>query len=75
MKNSLSQKFLGDSEMRNKESSNDDLFNKEDLKDLFSVHTDTKSNTHDLICSCDGLGEEIEYPETNQQQNTVELKA
>lgn len=74
MKNSLSQKFLGDSEMRNKESSNDDLFNKEDLKDLFSVHTDTKSNTHDLICSCDGLGEEIEYPETNQQQNTVELR-
>ncbi|AJP37155.1 Rdh54p [Saccharomyces cerevisiae YJM1078] len=74
MKNSLSQKFLGDSEMKNKGSSNDDLFNKEDLKDLFSVHTDTKSNTHDLICSCEGLGEEIEYPETNQHQNAVELK-
>ena len=74
MKNSLIQKFLGDSETKDKGTSNDDLFNKEDLKDLFSVHTNTKSNTHDLICSCDGLGEEIEYVEKNQEQDVVELK-
>ncbi|CAI4055412.1 DNA-dependent ATPase RDH54 SKDI_02G1790 [Saccharomyces kudriavzevii IFO 1802] len=72
MKNSLSQKFLGDSETKNKGSSNDDLFNKEDLKDLFSVHTNTKSNTHDLICSCDGLGDEIECFE--KQLDVVEPK-
>lgn len=58
MKQSLSQKFLSDCN-NGKDSSNDDLFNKEDLKDLFSVILDTPSNTHDLICSCDGAGEEV----------------
>lgn len=57
MKHSLSQKFLDSS---SKEStSKDNLFSKEDLKDLFTVLPDTKCNTHDLICSCHGDGEEL----------------
>lgn len=71
MKNSLSQKFLGDSESKSKGSSNDDLFNKEDLRDLFSVNINTKSNTHDLICSCEGLGDEIEPLPENEQQEVI----
>lgn len=56
MKQSLSQKFLSDT--KTKEGSVDDnLFNKEDLKDLFTVMVGTSSNTHDLICSCAGTGE------------------
>ncbi|CCD22905.1 DNA-dependent ATPase RDH54 NDAI_0A07510 [Naumovozyma dairenensis CBS 421] len=59
MKHNLSQKFL-DSSIENT-NVNDDLFDKQDLRDLFSINHHTKSNTHDLICTCDGLGDEIQY--------------
>jgi len=53
MKNNLSDKFLD-----NKKGSKDDLFDINDLKDLFTLNLQTKSNTHDLIdCNCDGNGE------------------
>lgn len=58
MKHSLSQKFLGDS-TANQGHADDDLFNKEDLKDLFTISCETLSNTHDLICSCQGKSDEI----------------
>ncbi|CCH62256.1 hypothetical protein TBLA_0G03190 [Henningerozyma blattae CBS 6284] len=61
MKNNLSKKFLGDSSKENRDSVKDDLFLKSDLKNLFTVLTNTPSNTHDLICSCEGLGDEIQY--------------
>ncbi|QLQ80449.1 hypothetical protein HG537_0D04490 [Torulaspora globosa] len=57
MKHSLSQKFLCDS-TANEGHADDDLFNKEDLKDLFTISCETLSNTHDLICSCQGKGDE-----------------
>ncbi|CAL9731879.1 DNA repair and recombination protein Rdh54p [Monosporozyma unispora] len=57
MKHSLSQKFLDSASA--KTNSKDDLFSKEDLKDLFTILTDSKCNTHDLICSCKGDGERV----------------
>lgn len=62
MKHSLSQKFLGDSSAK-KGHADDDLFRKEDLKDLFTVARETLSNTHDLICSCQGKGDEVTLEE------------
>lgn len=59
MKHNLSKKFL-DSE-GNQDNSNDNLFRKEDLKDLFTIQEDTLSNTHDLICNCEGNGEEMTF--------------
>ncbi|QLL32192.1 hypothetical protein HG536_0C03600 [Torulaspora globosa] len=56
MKHSLSQKFLCDS-TANEGHADDDLFSKEDLKDLFTISCETLSNTHDLICSCKGNSE------------------
>lgn len=58
MKHSLSQKFLDDSGIANGHA-DDDLFTREDLRDLFTISRKTLSNTHDLICSCKGLGKEI----------------
>lgn len=60
VKHSLSQKFLCDSKAAEGHS-DDDLFNKEDLKDLFTVHRGVSSNTHDLICNCNGDGKEIDF--------------
>lgn len=55
MKNNLSDKFLD-----NKTESKLDLFELNDLKDLFTVNEETLSNTHDLLqCNCSGLGEEM----------------
>ncbi|GAV51097.1 hypothetical protein ZYGR_0AD02800 [Zygosaccharomyces rouxii] len=68
MKNCLSQKFLSDTKST-KGSADDDLFNKEDLKDLFTVLVDTPSNTHDLICSCEGIGEEVTLQDHQDSQN------
>ncbi|AQZ13826.1 RDH54 (YBR073W) [Zygosaccharomyces parabailii] len=65
MKQSLSQKFLSDTKTHHG-SVDDDLFNKEDLKNLFTVMVDTLSNTHDLICSCEGLGEKILIEQQDQ---------
>lgn len=68
MKNCLSQKFLSDTKST-KGGADDDLFNKEDLKDLFTVLVDTPSNTHDLICSCEGTGGEITLESDQDSQN------
>lgn len=62
MKHNLTRKFLS-SNTSDTGSANDDLFDKSDLKDLFTIHQNTKSNTHDLICRCDGLGEEFDDDE------------
>lgn len=72
MKNNLSQKFLD----ANSTSTGveDDFFTKEDLKDLFSVQVDTRSNTHDLICSCDGTYEANEaLASISESSNTDQL--
>lgn len=72
MKHSLSQKFLSDNTV-GKGNADDDLFNKEDLKDLFTVLTDTSSNTHDLICSCEGAGEDTSFNEEMENELDVEV--
>ena len=74
MKHSLSQKFLNDSTSGNTDHANDDLFNKEDLRNLFTVLPDTKSNTHDLICSCDGIGDNFSSEEDSSVETSVEKK-
>lgn len=52
MKNKLSSKFLD-----NDASSKSDVFDYNDLRNLFEIDVGTKSNTHDLLgCSCAGDG-------------------
>ncbi|KAK6204277.1 P-loop containing nucleoside triphosphate hydrolase protein [Scheffersomyces amazonensis] len=52
MKNNLSSKFLD-----NDSKSVNDVFDAEDLRNLFEIDTETSSNTHDLIeCECIGDG-------------------
>lgn len=68
MKHSLSQKFL-DNEKK-KVNYKDNLFSQEDLKDLFTILTDTRSNTHDLICSCQGDG--AEFPAIKESYSVVD---
>ncbi|WEJ93861.1 helicase [Yamadazyma tenuis] len=52
MKNNLSDKFLNDSK------ANSNVFDMNDLKDLFTVHEYTNCNTHDLLeCDCGGQGD------------------
>ncbi|AET38388.1 DNA-dependent ATPase RDH54 Ecym_2678 [Eremothecium cymbalariae DBVPG len=75
MKNNLSKKFL-DNHLDEK--TNDNLFEKEDLKDLFTIQTATKCNTHDLICSCPGLGHQFEEkdlckPHSADKESTSEV--
>lgn len=66
MKNSLSDKFVD-----NKNDSNSDVFDIEDLKDLFTVVKETKSNTHDLLeCECSGIGEDL-LLESQEEENEV----
>lgn len=69
MKHSLSQKFL-DSDKR-KVISKDNLFSQEDLKDLFTILTDTRCNTHDLICSCEGEG--TEFLDINESRSGTDV--
>ncbi|CAK9439726.1 uncharacterized protein LODBEIA_P38260 [Lodderomyces beijingensis] len=60
MKNKLSSKFLD-----NDQSSKTDVFEQEDLKNLFDVDSSTKSNTHDLLeCLCGGDGSLLTQKET-----------
>ena len=59
MKIALSKKFLGDG-TGGSNNNEDDLFQQDELKDLFTINTSTKSNTHDLICSCNGEGMELD---------------
>lgn len=67
MKNTLSDMFLDD-----KTDSSLNIFDFEDLKDLFNV-VDTNCNTHDLIdCPCSGTGESFESSQVCNTQETVE---
>ena len=67
MKNNLSDKFLD-----NKVDSKTDVFDSDDLKDLFSV-SETSSSTHDLLeCDCGGDGELVEVPLEDLSENSVE---
>ncbi|KSA00863.1 uncharacterized protein AC631_03398 [Debaryomyces fabryi] len=71
MKNNLSDKFLD-----NKTDSKLNLFDMNDLKDLFTVNEKTLSNTHDLLqCDCSGKGEDIssisiDSDDTNEESDT-----
>lgn len=66
MKGTLSDMFLDD-----KSESSLNIFDFEDLRDLFNV-ADTNCNTHDLIdCPCMGVGESLE---SSQKQNTQETE-
>ena len=70
MKIALSKKFLDDNK---KQSSNDDdLFQQEELKDLFTVNTSTLSNTHDLICNCNGEAEDFEAEDDVEEKEEEE---
>ncbi|ODV96232.1 hypothetical protein PACTADRAFT_23072, partial [Pachysolen tannophilus NRRL Y-2460] len=72
MKNNLSDKFLDD-----KSSSKNDLFEYSDLRDLFTVDADIKSNTHSLLeCKCTGTGEEVEgsEPVESEEEEKEELE-
>lgn len=69
MKTSLSDKFLD-----NKNGSNDDVFDMNDLKDLFTLNLNTLSNTHDLIeCDCSGVGEDLDSDD--EEESNAENKA
>ncbi|KAL3232184.1 DNA repair and recombination protein RDH54 [Nakaseomyces bracarensis] len=67
MKHNLSKKFLENSSNESQSKANDDLFDKQDLKDLFTIRQHTKSNTHDLICNCNGEGGECESDNQEDQ--------
>lgn len=55
MKNSLSRNFLD-----NDIDSDSNVFDSNDLKNLFEIVSDTICNTHDLLeCNCEGKGEKI----------------
>ncbi|KAG0668557.1 helicase [Maudiozyma exigua] len=85
MKNSLSSKFLdgssGDSneskgggKKKMKGSYNDDLFDKEDLKDLFTIVSKTTSNTHDLVCACNGNDTLINLDDVLHKEDAMETQ-
>lgn len=74
VKHSLSQRFLCDTNAEEGHA-DDDLFKKEDLKDLFTVSTDISSNTHDLICPCKGEGDEVIFEDqTASDKDSVSLQ-
>lgn len=65
MKNNLSDKFLDDGK------NNLNVFDMEDLKDLFTIN-DTNSNTHDLLeCGCDGSGNNEPYIPTQESEDSL----
>lgn len=69
MKNNLSNQFL------NLENShiNLNVFSMEDLKDIFTIHEDTTSNTHDLVeCECEGEGYSFIEDESEGESNKEE---
>lgn len=68
MKNNLSDKFLD-----NKADSRNDVFDLDDLKDIFSV-TASSSSTHELLeCDCNGNGETMEVRGESEDENDVDL--
>lgn len=70
MKIALSKKFLDSATDQSK--NDDDLFQQEELKDLFTINLSTLSNTHDLICNCSG---EVEVLEEEEITGTDEANA
>ncbi|KAI5960080.1 RDH54 [Candida pseudojiufengensis] len=69
MKNKLSSKFLD-----NDVSSTSDVFDYNDLKNLFTINENTKSNTHDLLeCSCCGDGSVILTQEDESESEGEDL--
>lgn len=67
MKNNLSDKFLDQ-----KADSTTDVFDSDELKDLFSV-SETSSSTHYLLeCDCGGDGELVQVPLDELSENTSE---
>ena len=75
----LSKKILNDDTNNNeekinkKQSKNDsDIFDTEDLKDLFTIKKGTRSNTHDLICDCNGDGK-LPNADVDQDEDSSEL--
>lgn len=67
MKGTLSDMFLDD-----KSESSLNIFDFEDLKDLFNV-ADTNCNTHDLIeCPCSGEGESLESSQKQATQDDTD---
>ncbi|KAH3900716.1 related to DNA repair and recombination protein RDH54 [Saccharomycodes ludwigii] len=57
------------------EEENSNIFFDHDLKDLFTIRTDTKSNTHDLVCSCSGDGSVVVDTAKNEKhriKNAIE---
>lgn len=65
MKNNLSDKFLDDGK------NNLNIFDTQDLKDLFTIN-DTSSNTHDLLeCGCDGSGNNEPYIATQESEDSL----
>ncbi|AMD22390.1 HGR051Cp [Eremothecium sinecaudum] len=70
MKNNLSRKFLDD---HSNQTSKDDLFERDELRDLFTIHTSTRSNTHELICSCEGLGKKFDEDDIIEEESSLKL--
>lgn len=72
----LSKKILNDqtdnSKNENKKN-NSDIFTTEDLKDLFTIKKNTRSNTHDLICDCLGDGQ-VPHGMEDEVEDDVEMK-
>lgn len=67
MKGTLSDMFLDD-----KSESSLNIFDFEDLKDLFNI-ADTNCNTHDLIeCPCSGEGESLESSQKQDSQDDTD---
>ncbi|KAK9452204.1 SNF2 family N-terminal domain-containing protein [Limtongia smithiae] len=55
---------LADNLVDGKASSSENSFTATELRDIFTIHTDTLSHTHDLLeCKCDGTGTMEEHNE------------
>ncbi|OWB81823.1 ATPase activity protein [[Candida] boidinii] len=63
LKTNLSDRFLDE-----QANSENDFFYHSDIKDLFTLHEETSSNTHDLMeCSCKGDGFELTIDSCEQE--------
>lgn len=64
VKNKLSSKFLD-----NDATSKSDVFDNDDLKNIFEIDTSTISNTHDLLeCVCEGDGSMLSQPTIEESE-------
>ncbi|KAK9460737.1 SNF2 family N-terminal domain-containing protein [Lipomyces oligophaga] len=63
---------LADNLVDGKIDSAENSFSTSDLRDLFTLHLDTKCHTHDLLgCQCDGSGKRSEHDVINDQLEVV----